>query len=252
MRWSSPAKSGDVVRRVEEATGRTVAFAVGRNIFVSPDHRPYAKRLGPHRGAVLDALEAAGGELPFGELCRALHREGARPRDVRRRILESLEKAGIIECVGDAVRLAADWRARLDERRDADGEIEQAERQRKRHRRDRRDYRAFLKLQKHGTPTESLEAVRRSRELRELRMREAREEEERRRASVPLDVLEFVAGLVKKNGRLRMGLLCGMAHDGGLSSQDVPRAVEALGCRVERLPEFGNAQFVYPPAEEVA
>ena len=150
MRWSSPAKLGEVVRRVEGATGRTVATAVGENVFVSPDHRPYARRLGPHRGAVLDALEAAGGELPFGELCRALHREDARPYDVRRRILDPLVKAGIIECVGDVVRLAADWRARLDERRDVDGEIEQAEKQRKRHAADRERHRTFLRREKYG------------------------------------------------------------------------------------------------------
>ena len=254
LRWSSPAKAGEIVRRVEGATGRTVAVAVGENVFVDPDHRPYAKRLAPHRGAVLDALEAAGGELPFGELCRALHREGARPYDVRRRILDPLVKAGIIECVGDVVRLAADWRARLDERRDVDGEIEQAEKQRKRHARDRKDYRAFLDLQKNGTPAASLEAVKRTRELRERRMREAREEEERRRNPVPSDVLAFVSRLVRAqhNGRIRMGLLCGMAQDEGLRSQDVPRAVEALGYRVEILPEFGDARFVYAPAEEVA
>ena len=252
MRWSSPAKAGEVVRRVEGATGRTVAFAVGENIFVDPDCRPYSKRLGPHRGAVLDALEAAGGELPFGELCRALHREGARPRDVRRRILEPLERAGIIECVGDVVSLAADWRVRLDERRGKDGEIEQAEKQRKQHATDRERHRTFLERQRNGTPRASVEAIRRGRELGERRMREAREEEERRRTPVTPAVLALVAKYVKKNARIRMGLLCGMAQDEGLRSQDVPRAVEALGCHVERLPEFGNAQFVYPPAEEVA
>ena len=147
------------------------------------------------------------------------------------------------------VRLAAEWLARLNERRDADGEMEQAERQRKRHRRDRDDYRTFLKLQKHGTPAESLEAVRRSRELRERRMREAREEEERRRSPVPPALVELVGRLVKRNGRIRMGLLSGIASDEGLRGLDVPRAVEELGCRVEALPEYGGERFVFPPAE---
>jgi hypothetical protein len=252
LRWSSPARTGALVRRVEGATGRTVTEAVGENVFVEPGYRPYAKRLGPHRGAVLDTLEAAGGELRFVDLCRALHRDKARPRDVRRRILEPLEKAGIIECEGDVMRLAAEWLARLDERCDADGETEQAERQRKRHRRDRDDYRAFLKLQKHGTPAESLEAVRRSRELRERRILEAREEEERRRAPVHPALAALVARLVEQNGRIRMGLLCGIASDEGLRGHDIPRAVEELGCRVEALPEYGGERFVFPPAEEVA
>jgi hypothetical protein len=252
LRWSSPTKLGALVRRFDGETGRTVTVAVGENVFVDPDYRPYAKRLGPHRCAVLDALEAAGGQLHLQDLCRVLHRENARPRDVRRRILKPLEDAAIIECEGDVVRLAADWLARLDARRDEDGEVEQAERQRKHHETDRDRYKTFLERQKNGTPAASLEAVKRTRELRERRMREARKEEERRRNPVPPELLAFVARYVKKNGRLRMGLLCGMARDEGLRSQDVPRAVEALGCRVEILPEFGGARFVYPPSEEVA
>ena len=252
LRWSSPAKAGRIVRRRDGATGRTVATAVGENVFVSPDHRPYAGRLCPHRGAVLDALEDAGGALPFGELRRVLHRLDARTRDFKRRTLKPLEDEGIIEWAGDDVRLADDWRVRLDARREADGEVEQAERQRKRHRDESKDYRAHLERQKRGTPAASLEAVKRTRELRARRMREAAEEEERRRNIVPPEVLAFVSGLVKKNGRLRLGLLCGMAHDGGLRSRDVPRAVEALRYRVEELPEFGGARFVYAPAEGAA
>ena len=250
LRWSSPARLGRLVQRVEGETGRTVTEAVGENIFVDPDYQPYAKRLGPHRGAVLDALEAAGGEMHLKDLCEALHRK--RPWDVRRRILKPLEEAGIIECVGDVVRLAAEWLTRLDERREEDGEVEQAEKQAARHRAEGERYRLHLQRQKHGTPAASLEAVRRTHELRERRIREAREEEERRRNPVPPAVLALVARYVKKNGRLRMGLLCGMAQDEGLRSHDVPRAVEALGYRVEILPEFGGARFVYPPAEEVA
>ncbi len=85
-------------------------------------------------------------------------------------------------------------------------------------------------------------------------MREAREEEERRRNPVPPATLSLVDRLVRaqRNGRIRMSLLCGVAADESHRAHDVPRAVEALGCRVERLPEFGNAQFVYPPVEEVA
>ncbi len=83
-------------------------------------------------------------------------------------------------------------------------------------------------------------------------MREAREEEERRRAPVHPALAALVARLVKQNGRIRMGLLSGIASDEGLRSHDVPRAVEELGCRVEALPEYGGERFVFPPAEEVA
>ena len=248
--WSSPARLGHLVRRVEGATGRTVTEAVGENVFVDPDHRPYANRLGPHRGAVLDALEDAGGEMHLKDLCEALHRK--RPWDVRRRILRPLEEARIIECDGDLIRLAAGWLARLDERLEEDGEVEQAEKQARRHRAEGERYRLHLQRQKHGTPKASLEAVRRTHELRDRRMREACEEEERRRARVDPALNALVARLVKQNGRIRMGLLCGIASDEGMRGQDVPRAVEAVGCRVEELAEYGGQRFVFPPSGAVA
>lgn len=250
LRWSSPARSGRLVRRVEPATGRTVTEAVGENIFVHPDHRPYAKRLGPHRCAVLDTLEAAGGELHLKDLCEALHRK--RPWDVRRRILKPLEEAGIIECEGDVIRLAAEWQTSLDARREEDGEIEQAERQVKKHRIDGENYRLHLERQKHGTPEASLAAVRRTRDLREKRLREAREEEERRRAPVPPAVEALVVRILSQHERVRMGLLCGIAADEGLHALDVPRAVESLGYRVERLPEYDNAEFIFAKEVEAA
>jgi len=247
LRWSSPARLGHLVRSIEGATGRIVTEAVGENVFVPSDYRPYGKRLGPHRGAVLDALEAAGGEMHLKDLCEAMHRK--RPWDVRRRILKPLEEAGIIECEGDIIRLAAEWLANLDERREGDGEIEQAERQAKKHRRQSENYRVFLEREKGGTPAASYAAVQRSHELRDQRLREAREEEERRRAPVPQALRELVARLVSQNGRVRMGLLQGIATEEGYHFIHVPRAVEELGLRVERLAEFDNEPFVFAPAE---
>jgi hypothetical protein len=107
----------------------------------------------------------------------------------------------------------------------------------------------FLEREKNGTPEASTAAVRRSHDLRDRRMREARKEEERRVAPVPAAVKDLVARIVHKNVRIRMGLMCGMAADEGLHADDVPRAVEALGYRVERLEEFGNEPFVFAPAE---
>jgi hypothetical protein len=247
LRWSSPAQLGRLVRTVEGASGRTVTEAVGENIFVPPDHRPYGKRLGPHRGAVLDTLEASGGEMHLKDLCEALHRK--RPWDVRRRILKPLEKAGIIECEDDVIRLVGEWLARLDERRESDGEIDQAERQAKKHRRQSESYRVFLEREKNGTPEASTAAVRRSHDLRDRRMREAREEEKRRVAPVPAAVKDLVARIMHQNGRIRMGLMCGIAAEEGLHADDVPRAVEALSYTVERLVEFDNEPFVFAPAE---
>jgi hypothetical protein len=176
-----------------------------------------------------------------------MHRK--RPWDVRRRILRPLKEAGIIEMDGDVIRLVGEWLMQLDERREADGEIEQAERQAKKHQENGESYRLYLERKKHGTPKASTDAVHRTHELRDRRMREAREEEERRRAPVPAALRELVSTLVKQNGRLRMGLLRGIATEEGYHFGHVPRAVEELGLHVERLAEFANEPFVFAPAE---
>ena len=98
-----------------------------------PASRDRIERLGKIRGAVVDALYAAGGSCTLLELCEALHR--SRPRDLRRRVLPMLEEAGIIGAADDLITLAANWSERLEAARDAGGEIdadEKAEGDRKR------------------------------------------------------------------------------------------------------------------------
>ena len=101
--------------------------------------RERIERLGKIRGAVVDALEVAGGTLALARLCEILHRK--RPRDVRRRVLPMLEEAGVIAVDGDVVALAADWRERLEAARDAGGELEADELAEERRRTKSRDYR---------------------------------------------------------------------------------------------------------------
>ncbi len=244
-RWSSPGRPRR--REFELVPGRVVVRATGRvpRDAVEEDLRatPYVKRLGPHRCAVLDALEDAGGELTLAELCEVLRR--SRPRDVRRRLLPMLEEAGIIECAGDVVRLAREWLARVEEERERKGEVEQAERQAQKHRKERAEYREHLERQKRGTPAASLAAVRRTRELRERRLREMREEERRDRSPTPPAVEALVAKVLAQNERVRLGLLCEIAREEGLRWRDVLPAVQRMGYRVERLPLYGNRQFVF-------
>ncbi len=247
LRWSSPARLGRLVRSVEPATGRTVTEAIGENIFAPPDYMPYARRLCPHRGAILDALVHAGGELHLKELCEVLHRK--RPWDVRRRIIKPLEESGIIECEEDVIKLTDEWSRRLDDRREADGEIEQAERQEKKHRREGESYREHLEREKNGTPEASLAAVRRTKDLRERRLREIREEEERDRAPTPPAVEVLLTRILRQHDRMRVGLLCEVAMEKGLRGRDVRPALERMGYRVERLPEYGNAEFVFTERE---
>jgi hypothetical protein len=62
----------------------------------------------------------------------------------------------------------------------------------------------------------------------------------------------FVRDRLARLGRIRLGLLQDVWRDEGGDPWTIRPAVEALGCRVERLPEYENEPFVFPPAEEVA
>jgi DNA-binding transcriptional ArsR family regulator len=97
-------------------------------------------RLGKTKGAVLDYLEAEpSSSLTVTELAEKLGM--ARVRDLRRRHLEPLVEAGVVECSGDAVSLTADWLDALNERRDQDGEIADHRRDIARYQRERDAYR---------------------------------------------------------------------------------------------------------------
>lgn len=242
LRWSSPG--GRRRREFELVPGRPVVRSTGAPARDEQEEvSPYIKRLGPHRGAVLDTLEAAGGEMDLKDLCEALHRK--RPWDVRRRILSDLEESGIIECEGDVIKLAHEWRTRLDEKREADGEIEVAEKQAKRHREQSKRYREHLARKKHGTPQASRDAVKRTKNLRERRLQEIADEGERDKAPTPPEVEVLVERILGQNERIRMGLLCEIARSEGLRWRDVPPAVERMGYRVQKLPEYGNAEFIF-------
>lgn len=170
LRWSSPAKKVQRLRDVTPGTRRvrqTRRFHKDITMKESRIHfpdTPYLKRLGPHRCAILDALEAAGSTLTLRELCEVLHRN--RPRDVRRRILPMLKEAGIIEIEGDVVTLATDWLARLEEERERTGEISYAEEQREKHRKQRKRYRNYLAAVKLSPTKAGRKNVWRGREMR--------------------------------------------------------------------------------------
>ncbi len=238
LRWSSPGRPRR--REFELVPGRPVVRHAAQTPRAAT---PYVKRLGPHRCAVLDTLEAAGGELHVEDLCVVLHRK--RARDVRRRILKPLEEAGIIECEGDVIRLAGEWLARLEEERERKGEIEQAKRQAERHREQSARYREHLERERRGTPEASLAAARRTEDLRERRLQEIRDEEERGRAPTPPAVEALLRRILGQQDRIRLGLLCEIALEEGLRWRDVPPAVRRLGYRIERLPEYNNAEFVF-------
>ncbi len=79
-----------------------------------------------------------------------------------------------------------------------------------------------------------------------VRATDAAKTAEQRRAEA--FVLDKLAAL----GRIRLALLQDVWRDKGGDPWTIPATVEALGCRVEVLPEHGNRTFVFPPTEAVA
>jgi len=130
LRWSSPAFQGR--RGVVKGTRRV-------RLSLAPRPRPTVKRLGKIRGAVLDAVDAAGGSASVEEICEVLHR--SRSRDLRRRTLPMLEEAHIITVEDGVVMLAPDWLERVEEARELSGEIEAERRERANHKRSSEAYR---------------------------------------------------------------------------------------------------------------
>ncbi len=142
LRWSSPGRKPrrfDITKRGQVRRGSP------------PRPRDSIRRLGKIRGAVVDALEGAGGTLTLKELCEVLHR--SRPRDVRRRVLPMLQEAGIISEDGDTVTLAADWLQRLEDARELGGEIEAERRERQDHKRQSEAFRRRLEVVPDPAPT---------------------------------------------------------------------------------------------------
>ena len=96
-------------------------------------------RLGKGCGAVVDALEVAGGKLTHRDLASAVGVK--RVRDLRRRYLERLERAGVVECSGDLASLTVDYLDALYRERVVAGEVAAEERDREKYARERVAYR---------------------------------------------------------------------------------------------------------------
>jgi Domain of unknown function (DUF3854) len=212
--------------------------------------RERIERLGKVRGAVLDALHGAGGELTLRELCEVLNKK--RPSDVRRRVLTMLEEVGVIECEGDVIRLAREWREALEAERRAKGEVEADELAEDRRKRKSRAYRERDKAPVSRPSPAGLTAIERSGEKREANIA-AHEEQQAKARAADLKHRQFVKCFVhdrmRELGRIRLELLQGVLKDAGGTPAYALPAAKSLGCRVERLPEFGNREFVFAPRE---
>src|SRR5215217_2415098 len=160
LRWSQP-----------KYTPRRGLVSCTRKVRQSPklEPRDRIERLGKIRGAILDALDAAGGTLTLQQIAETLHR--SRPRDIRRRNLPMLEDAGIIRLDGDTVSLTDNWLEAIEHQRRLGKEIEAEELAERRYRLKSRAYHGRSEAPKSRPSAEGLEAVRRSRELRNAHLR---------------------------------------------------------------------------------
>jgi hypothetical protein len=225
-----------------------------------PEPREGVKRMGKRRGHLLDALDCAGGTLTLQELGAIT---GRRPWDLVRRkktqrgregLLVWLERAGIVVIDGDTVSLAPDWLDRLETERELGEEVEMAEIAEQRYERKRVDYHEHGPVEAMETEDppplmgpEKVEEIVRERAKEDL---EARVEDQRRKVGITVET--FVFDKLKALGQIRLALLMEVYEDAGGDPWDIPPAVRRMGCPVERLPEFENGQFVFPPAERVA
>ena len=233
-----------------------------------PEPREGLKRLGKKRSHIFDRLDAAGGTLTLDELGDLM---GVRLYDLTRRkttpkgrdgLLVWPEEAGILVIEGDTVTLTNDWLDRLEEAREKGEELEADKQAEKGRRRRSRAYREYLAERRRSPPANSKPsaageaAVKRSEEKRDVRLREiALAEEERRRAGPPPALEVLLSGILARLDRghldrLRMGFLREEAMEEGFNGRDVPEAVHRMGYRVERLPEYNNAEFIF--AKEAA
>jgi len=244
LMWSRPKftpKRGTVAdtRRVRESK--------------TPQPRDRIERLGKIRGAILDALDAAGGTATLQEIADTLHRK--RARDLRRRNLPALEVAGVLAVEGDRVMLAPDWLDKLEEAREIGGELEAEELARRRYRDKSRAYHARDKAPASSPSAAGLAALQRSHEQRAEHIAEHDEHQASVRAAElehKTVVKRFVHDRLRVLGRIRLELLQEVLRDeGGTPSYALP-AAKSLGCTVERLPEYGNAEFVFAPQEWAA
>jgi hypothetical protein len=164
------------------------------------------------------------------------------------------ERAGIVVIDGDTVSLAPDWLDRLETERELGEEVEMAQIAEQRYKQKRVDYHEHGPVEAMQTEEppplmgpERVEEIVRERAKEDL---EARVEDQRRKVGITAET--FVFDKLKALGQIRLTLLMEIYEDAGGDPWDIPPAVRRMGCRVERLPEYENRQFVFPPTERVA
>jgi hypothetical protein len=169
--------------------------------------------------------------------------------------LPDLEEAGIITAEGDTIALTDDWREALEAERRAKGEIEADELAEEDRKRRSRAYRDRDKTPVSKPSAAGMAAVKRSHDKRAEHIAEHDEHQAKARAAelaAKSFAKRYVHDRLQAVGRIRLGLLQEILRDAGGSPSYALPAARSLGCTVERLPEYGNSEFVFAPREWAA
>lgn len=230
------------------------AHRIGK-LTLLPELREGLRRVGKRRGHALDRLDLAGGTLTLEALGELL---GIRPRELMRRktsekgrdgVLLRLVENGIITIEGDTVSLTPGWLTALERQRGLGEELEAESVARRRYRDKAHAYHNRDKVPESKPSAAGLKLIKGANAKRRAHLREtARADAERRKAGPPPALVALISGKLRQLGRLRMGLLIELAADKGHDHRIVPEVVGGMGCRVERLAEYDDAEFVFAPA----
>lgn len=208
----------------------------------------YVARLGKKRGEIIRYLWESGGSTSVTELLEAFGGKTTRPRDFKKRTLGPIMADEIIVQEGEMVSLAGDWREALERARTRGDEQTDNRLQAERYARERE---AFRRAREDGHPAEPVPPLmgrdRLAPILQERRKDEevARIEEQRRKVGVTPET--FIHDTLRELGSIRLELLRETWRDRGGNPSHIWRTARRMGCKLMKLPEYGNELFVFPP-----
>ena len=211
----------------------------------------YVARLGKRREEIIRHVLEAGGDTTGVELLERFGGKTARLRDFRRRMLGPIEAEDIITITGDNIALTDRWRAALEEARERTEELRDARLQAQKYERQKKEFKEWLASGIEADPTPELPGREKMRQIvREAAKRDeaARIEEQRRKVGKTAEV--FIYDQLASLGRVRLGLLQELWAGEGGNPGHIWYAARKMRCRIEKLPEHGNALFVFPPEQQ--
>jgi hypothetical protein len=228
----------------------TWARREGRRVVVDSD---YIARIGKQGEEIIRYL-LKHGRTPAADLLSEFGSKTTRLRDFKRRRLKPLMDRGILTHSEAGEDLAPNWREALERAREESDEIIDNRLQARKVARRKQERREYYERVRSGAgedikpdTTPDLQGKEHTREaLQDNRLEWERQRIEEQRTKVGVTCEVFVHETLERLGRVRFGLLREMWVEKDGKPDHVRFAIKKLGYRLQRLPEFGNALFVFP------